>query len=96
MSGRRLMLTTGALGLYSLSTYTSFHLYKIYSLPPAPPGSESPDRQSDVSNAYNEIASQYDSSIGWDEWLMGMHHKRRKLLKYAQVSLISHSIGIRS
>ncbi|KAI8848128.1 S-adenosyl-L-methionine-dependent methyltransferase [Chytridium lagenaria] len=89
----RLPYIAGGFIVYCSSTYLAFHGYRLYRLPSPPEDIADPKAQSRFSHVYTGLASSYDKSIGWDEWLLGLHGKRSKLLKQAKGDVIELAAG---
>ena len=82
----RLPLFLGGITVYLSSSYLFYMYFKIKSLPSPPKNIHLPENQDQVESVYSKIASKYDSSLDWMEWMLRMGSKRSKLLSLAQVS----------
>lgn len=81
-----------AVGLYASTAYASFHIYRIYQLPNPKPNSHLPENQRNFSQKFNEILD-YDSSVEWDEYFMGLPGKRKYLTQKAYGDVLEVSAG---
>ncbi|KAJ3104699.1 Methyltransferase-like protein 7B [Phlyctochytrium planicorne] len=82
---QKVPILAGGAFVYLAGVYGAFHAYRIYQLPSPPPDIADPRSQEKFNQAYTALAKTYDSSIGWDEWMMGLYGKRENLLKHAKV-----------
>ncbi|KAI9351172.1 S-adenosyl-L-methionine-dependent methyltransferase [Zopfochytrium polystomum] len=78
---------------YFTGTYTAFHVHRIWKLPPPEENAWHPDKQASCTHAYTALAPIYDNKIGWDEWLMGLHGKRKKLIAMANGNVCEIAAG---
>ncbi|KAJ3116320.1 Methyltransferase-like protein 7B [Phlyctochytrium bullatum] len=85
-------LATGAFA-YLASTYLSYHVYRLYTLPTPPADISDPKAQRRHTDVYSTIAKSYDKSIDWDEWLLGLGSKRSALLKHAKGDVLEVAAG---
>ena len=84
---RNFALTVSGIGMYGLSAYSTYQLYKIYQAPEPAPNCHEPKNQSPYQNVYSALAPDYDSKIDWDEYLLGIGRRRNQLLEHAVVRM---------
>lgn len=76
----RPLLIVGGAGVYAVSTYFGYHLYSLSKLPQPEQNCHLPQNQPHFQSVYDFIAHDYDSKVGYDEWMMGFQRLREKLL----------------
>ncbi|KAI8922024.1 S-adenosyl-L-methionine-dependent methyltransferase [Powellomyces hirtus] len=93
ISPRTFMILTSGLGIYGTTVYASYHLYRIHKLPTPPATLQQPAHQKSYPGVFDALASEYDTKIGWDEWLMRLGSRRKELVGLARGSVLEVSAG---
>ncbi|KAI9104699.1 S-adenosyl-L-methionine-dependent methyltransferase [Phlyctochytrium arcticum] len=93
LSQRQVILLTGGLGLYGVTSYLSYHAYRIHMAPQPPASISDPKHQPPHPGVFDALAPEYDTRIGWDEWLMRLGTRRKQLVERAKGDVLEVSAG---
>ncbi|KAJ3413967.1 hypothetical protein HDV05_007256 [Chytridiales sp. JEL 0842] len=89
----RIPLASLGIFVYCTSTYASYHIYKLHSLPRPPPTISDPTHQESHTGVYTTLAPDYDSKIAWDEFWLGFNRRRQHLLSQAKGHVVELASG---
>ncbi|OBT45962.1 hypothetical protein VE00_03781 [Pseudogymnoascus sp. WSF 3629] len=89
---RTLPLLLGSLTAFALAGYSSY-IYVTYRRATSSPSSTSHTVPLDVSERYNDIATEFDGDVEWMEWSMGLLKLRREMAAKARGRVCEVSVG---
>ncbi|ELR08452.1 hypothetical protein GMDG_00516 [Pseudogymnoascus destructans 20631-21] len=88
MRHRTLPLLLGSLTAFTLAGYSSY-IYVTYRRATSSPSSSSHSVPLDVSERYNDIATEFDGDVEWMEWSMGLLKLRKEMASKARGAMIA-------
>ncbi|OAF62732.1 hypothetical protein VC83_01260 [Pseudogymnoascus destructans] len=92
MRHRTLPLLLGSLTAFTLAGYSSY-IYVTYRRATSSPSSSSHSVPLDVSERYNDIATEFDGDVEWMEWSMGLLKLRKEMASKARGAVCEVSVG---